>query len=85
MPMDFPDMASLIRHAELITPSFRKPLEGESEEHYRAALADHVEPLDFVESQEIRNKVGWDKFSKDQGERMVLDAIVNSFLKRRTL
>ena len=83
MPMDFPDMASLKRHADLITPKFRQPEEGETEEHYRNALADHVKPLDFIESQEIRNKVGWDKFSDSQNRGMVLGAILDGQQRRR--
>ncbi len=69
MPMDFPDMKSLLRAAECW--KFRAPEEGETEEHYREALADRVQPDDFVESLEIRNKVGWDKFSKAQNVDMI--------------
>ena len=69
MPMDFPDMKSLINAAE--SWQFRQPNEGETEESYRAALADFVAPKDFVESQEIRHKVGWDKFSTDQNMDML--------------
>lgn len=61
MPMDFPDMDSLRRCAKC--HDFRQPSNGESEDDYRAALADHVQPRDYIESLEIRNKVGWDKFS----------------------
>jgi len=64
MPMDFPDMESLEDAAERW--KFRKPNKDETEEQYRAALADFVAPKDFVESCEIRNKVGWDKFSEGQ-------------------
>lgn len=76
MPMDFPDMKSLERAAECW--KFRKPEEGETEEHYRAALADRVEPDDFIESQEIRNKVGWDKFSTDQNRGMLMRSALRS-------
>ena len=69
MPMDFPDMDSLRQHAEML--KFRPPNNGETEDEYRTALADHVEPSDFIESQEIRNKVGWDKFSETQNREMV--------------
>lgn len=62
MPMDFPDMNSLKQAAEV--HGFRQPNEGESEQEYRAALADHVEPRDFVESCEIRSSRGWDKFTE---------------------
>lgn len=69
MPMNFPDMKSLIWCAEV--HKFRKPNEDETEQEFRTALADHVEPRDFIESQEIRNKVGWDKFSDAQNSEML--------------
>lgn len=69
MPMDFPDMKSLTQAAELW--KFRKPNKDEIEAEYRTALADHVQPRDYIESLEIRNKVGWDKFSKDQNKDML--------------
>jgi hypothetical protein len=71
--MDFPDMRSLERAAEV--HKFRKPNEGESEEGFRVALANHVSKIDFVESEEIRNKVGWDKFSESQKWGMLLRGI----------
>jgi len=67
--MNFPDMNSLKRVAEV--HDFRQPNEGENEARYRAALADHVESIDFVESNEIRNKVGWDKFTDKQNTAML--------------
>lgn len=70
MPMDFPDMKSLIAEAELT--GFRKPLDGEAEAAYRELLADHVAPIDFIESEEVRNGVGWDQFSIEQNREMVL-------------
>ena len=76
MPMDFPDMESLIQCAE--NWKFRPPDEGEEEEHYRSALADFVRPKDFIESQEIRNKVGWDKFSDSQNKTMVVEAFLRN-------
>jgi hypothetical protein len=69
MPMNFPDMKSLKEAAKV--HHFRVPKEGETEQEYRTALADHVAPRDFVESCEIRNKVGWDKFSGDQNRDML--------------
>ncbi len=69
MPMDFPDMKSLKQAAEV--HEFRVPEEGEAEEVYREALADHVADRDFVESEEKRNGVGWDKFSREQNLRML--------------
>jgi len=67
--MDFPDMQSLTRAAKLW--KFREPNKGETEDQYRIALADHVQPRDYIESLEIRNAVGWDKFSPDQKEDML--------------
>ncbi len=70
MPMNFPDMKSLIWCAEV--HRFRKPNKGELEKDFREALADFVEPKDFIEACEIRNKVGWDKFSDKQNNEMLL-------------
>lgn len=69
MPQDFPDMNSLCRAAEAW--EFRSPRDGEAEADYRTALADHVQPKDYIESLEIRNKVGWDKFSDVQNMDML--------------
>ena len=69
MPMDFPDMDSLKECAR--RHEFRKPNNRETEVEYRTALADHVQPRDYIESFEIRNKVGWDKFSTDQNKDML--------------
>ncbi len=60
MPMDFPDMNSLKAAARI--HGFRIINNYESEDEYREALADHVKSIDFLESLEIRDKVGWDKF-----------------------
>lgn len=70
MPMDFPNMKSLENCAEV--HKFRKPNKNESEEEFRTALADHVSPRDFIESEEIRNKVGWDRFSESQNKSMLV-------------
>jgi len=64
MPMDFPDLKSLQMAARV--HKFRDINEGESEDDYRNALADHVISIDPIESQEIRNKVGWDQWSEEQ-------------------
>jgi hypothetical protein len=69
MPMDFPDLESLIRAAEV--HKFRPPKEGEPERIYRGLLANHVESRDFIEAQEIRNGVGWDKFDNNMNRDMV--------------
>jgi hypothetical protein len=64
MPMDFPDMDSLKLPAK--AHKFREPTEGETEINYRTALADHVEPMDMLESMEIRSGKGWDKFNYNE-------------------
>lgn len=64
MPMDFPDMNSLKRTAEIF--KFRQPNDKEIEEEYRKALANHVLPLDRIESFEILFRVGWDKWDDAQ-------------------
>ena len=69
MPMDFPDFPSLLSAAEV--HGFRDARMGESEENYRKELADHVAPRDLVESEEIRNKVGWDRFTDEQNMDML--------------
>lgn len=69
MPMDFPDMKSLVQCAKVW--KFRELKEGETEESFREALAEFVQPQDLIESQEIRNKVGWDKFTDAQNADMV--------------
>ena len=71
MPMDFPDMDSLKRCAEI--HKFRQPNQGESESEYREALADHVKPIDQMESMEIRTKKGWDKWSRKEGVNAMID------------
>jgi len=71
MPMDFPDFDSLKRCAKV--HKFREPYLNESEEIYRTALADHVKNIDFIESCEIRNKVGWDQFTDAQNLFMLLE------------
>ena len=73
MPMDFPDFNSLRNCAAL--HEFRSPHDGESEDSFRDALADHVQSRDIVESMEIRAKVGWDKFNKSQNNEMLLRAM----------
>lgn len=62
MPMSFPSMRSLISAAKV--HEFRTPNAGESESEYRSALAGHVIPRDFIESQEIRTGKGWDQWDE---------------------
>jgi hypothetical protein len=78
MPMDFPDMQSLIEAAHV--HKFRPLNDGESELEYRTALANFVAPKDFIESEEIRNGKGWDKW--DDGENRAM--LIRSLLKTRS-
>lgn len=64
MPMNFPDMKSLIAAAKV--HKFRQPEQSEPEDSYRTALADFVSKIDFIESQEIRNKRGWDRWNEKE-------------------
>ena len=64
MPMDFPDMKSLLMAARI--HKFRTPHENESEAEYRELLADHASKNDFLESEEIRYGIGWDRFTDEQ-------------------
>ena len=73
MPMDFPDLSSL-QHAAAVH-KFRPIRTDETEDQYRTALADYVQPRDLIESCEIRNKVGWDRFSAAQN----LDLLLRGF------
>lgn len=77
MPMDFPDMDSLIRCAK--ARGFRDPNVNEIEQEYRNALADFVEDLDFLESWEIRNKMCWDKWSNETVIQMFRKAGIKEF------
>jgi len=69
MPMNFSDMKSLKMAARV--HKFRKLDSEETEEDYREALANYVESADPIEAEEIRNKVGWDKFTDEQNEDML--------------
>lgn len=82
MPMDFPDMAALADAA--LVHNFRVPNVGESEAAYRSALADHVKPIDFVESQEIRHGVGWDRWNTYQHKDMILRSFIRSDTPKRS-
>lgn len=61
MPMSFPNYDSLRLAADV--HKFRCPTREESEAHYREALADHVKPIDLIESGEIRTGKGWDEWN----------------------
>lgn len=74
MPMDFPDMRSLIDAAEV--HKFRQPREGESEADFRLELAHHVESIDLVEAMEIRTGKGWDQFTpRDNASLLIRSAL----------
>lgn len=70
MPMDFPDMKSLIRAAEV--HKFRQIRGDETSEEYRIALSDHVINCDSIEGCEIRFGVGWDKWTDEQKHESML-------------
>jgi len=69
MPMNFFNMDSL-KHCAGVH-KFRQPNKDETEDDYREALANHVEPIDFIESCEIRYKAGWDKWTEEQSFDML--------------
>jgi hypothetical protein len=70
MPMDFPDLKSLEEAASVW--KFRSREKAEGEEQYREALADFVQPKDFIESMEIRKGKSWDKFTDEDNEEILL-------------
>lgn len=72
MPMSFPLMEHLKATAEV--HEFRQPNPDETELHYRNCLADFIEPIDLIESHEIRTGKGWDQWT---------DAEKEALLKRR--
>lgn len=47
------------------------PKDNETEDEYREMLAQHVVTRDRVEAEEIRNKVGWDRFTDEQNKAML--------------
>lgn len=59
--MSFPDLNALIYAAKV--HKFRELNTDETEDEYRVALADHVQPIDLLESMEIRTGKGWDEFT----------------------
>ncbi|HSR78778.1 MAG TPA: hypothetical protein VLN57_19540 [Xanthobacteraceae bacterium] len=69
MPMSFPDLQSLLFAAQVW--KFRPPAEGEDEAAYRTALADHVEPEDFIEAHEIRTGKGHDEWSEAENNELI--------------
>jgi len=69
MPMSFPDMKSLKFTADI--HNFRQPLEGESEDDFRLALAGYVINIDKIESYEIKFGVGWDQWTDEQKKESI--------------
>ena len=63
MPRSFPTFDSLKQHAK--DTGFREPLLCETEQQFRMALADYIQPKDMIESMEIRTGKGWDQFSPE--------------------
>lgn len=74
MPMDFPNLQSLKDRAK--SRNFRNCKDGETEDMYRQAFAKYMDSIDMVEANEIRNKVGWDKWTKGQKLVSLLDAMM---------
>lgn len=71
MPMDFPDEL-LEKHAKIV--GFRPRNKNENIGEYREALANYMEPIDFIESQEIRNGKGWNRWDDEEGRDVVMRA-----------
>lgn len=69
MPMDFPNLDSLKKAAEV--HKFREIRTDETENEYRNALANWVASIDFIESEEIRNSVGCNKWNKKQKKEIL--------------
>lgn len=84
MPQSFPDMQSLEYASQI--HKFRKALEGETEAEYRTALADHVKVSGhMLEAMEIRTGKGWDEFTDEENEQMLMSnpatsALINSLI-----
>ena len=75
MPMNFPDMKSLMRCAEVW--KFRQPHGGEKEADYRRELAKFVLPSDPVEAGEIKTGKGWDLWNESEKLDNVIDILSN--------
>lgn len=73
MPMSFPDMDSLKQAAKV--HKFRQPNPAESESAFREDLANHVEPIDFIESQEIHSGKSWDQWDERENMDLLIRAL----------
>lgn len=77
LQMNYPSDWNSLRRAARIH-KFRQPMPGESKDVYRGQLADHLlinmfsdfdrfqKALGIIDSEEIRNGIGWDEFSQSQ-------------------
>jgi hypothetical protein len=61
MPITF-DSKTLLEQGKI---HFREIKEGDSISEYRNAYADHMEPIDLIESHEIRTGRGWNKWTEE--------------------
>lgn len=71
MPMDFPNMDSLIRHADRV--GFRPPTQNETEKEYRESLAKFMRNKDRIESFEIQFGKGWDRWNDAEKASSLFD------------
>lgn len=84
MPQSFPDMQSLKYAAKV--HKFRAQNEGESDSDYRNTMADHVKANGhMIEAMEIRTGKGWDEFTDEENEKMLMSnpattALINSLI-----
>ena len=84
MPQSFPDMDSLKYAAKI--HKFREPHDDEIEQDFRTALADHVAATSgIIEAMEIRTGKGWDEFTDEENEQMLMSnpatsALINSLV-----
>ena len=80
MPRSFPTIEHVQRAA--YSHGFREMRQGETEDQYRAAVADHVQSRDLVESMEIRTGKGWNAFSEIENLQMILGAFAQGRKER---
>jgi len=72
--MSFPDYDSLKQIGRI--HKFRDPHKNEPEAKYRQALANYVEPIDRIESHEIRTGKGWDMWNDAEQMEMLQRSII---------
>jgi len=71
MPMDFPNMQSLINRAK--QRNFRQPNEGETESEFREAFSVFMRGVDIVEAMEIKAGRGWDKIDPNEAAHLLIN------------